>query len=108
MGYGSENLIIKQKLEDAIEYSYCVFQHLKRRKMMIPKDKLLHFVAGSICSAFVYVITLNLVLAIGASALLGIAKEVYDSRGHGTVEMLDVVATVVGGVVGAVILWLIF
>lgn len=26
MGYGSENLIIKQKLEDAIEYSYCVFQ----------------------------------------------------------------------------------
>lgn len=27
MGYGSENLIIKQKLEDAIEYSYCVFRH---------------------------------------------------------------------------------
>jgi hypothetical protein len=104
MGYGSENLIIKQKLEDAIEYSYCVFQHLKRRKMMIPKDKLLHFVAGSICSAFVYVITLNLALAIGASALLGIAKEVYDSRGHGTVEVADAVATAVGGAVGAVII----
>ena len=26
MGYGSENLIIKQKLEDAIEYAYCVFR----------------------------------------------------------------------------------
>ena len=104
MGYGSENLIIKQKLEDAIEYSYCVFRHLKRRKMMIPKDKLLHFVAGSICSAFVYVITLNLTLAIGASVILGIAKEVYDSRGHGTVEVLDAVATAVGGVVVAVLM----
>ena len=30
MGYGSENLIIKQKLEDAIEYSYCVFQHFPK------------------------------------------------------------------------------
>ena len=104
MGYGSENLIIKQKLEDAIEYSYCVFRHLKRRKMMIPKDKLLHFVAGSICSAFVYVITLNLALAIGASALLGIAKEVYDSRGHGTVEVLDAVATIAGGILGALLM----
>lgn len=72
--------------------------------MTIPKDKLLHFVAGSICSAFVYVITLNLTLAIGASVILGIAKEVYDSRGHGTVEVLDAVATAVGGAVGAVII----
>lgn len=30
MGYGSENLIIKQKLEDAIEYSYCVFRHFPK------------------------------------------------------------------------------
>ena len=71
---------------------------------MIPKDKLLHFVAGSICSAFVYVITLNLALAIGASALLGIAKEVYDSRGHGTVEVLDAVATIAGGILGALLM----
>lgn len=26
MGYGSENLVILQKLEDAIEYAYCVFR----------------------------------------------------------------------------------
>lgn len=104
MLYGPENLIIKQKLEDAIEYSYCVFQHLKRRKMMIPKDKLLHFVAGSICSAVVYLITRNLTFAIGASVILGIAKEVYDSRGHGTVEVLDAVATALGGVVVAVLM----
>ena len=30
MVYGSENLIIKQKLEDAIEYSYCVFRHFPK------------------------------------------------------------------------------
>ena len=72
--------------------------------MTIPKDKLLHFLAGLICATFVYLITLNLTLAIGASVILGIAKEVYDSRGHGTVEMLDVVATIVGGAVGAVII----
>jgi hypothetical protein len=103
MGYGSENLIIKQKLEDAIKYSYCVFRHLKRRKMMIPKDKLLHFVAGLICSAVVYLITGSPIIAFSASALLGAAKEVYDSRGHGTVEVLDAVATVAGGVVGAIL-----
>ena len=71
--------------------------------MTIPKDKLLHFVAGLICATFVYLITLNLTLAIGASVILGIAKEVYDSRGHGTVEVLDVGATAVGGVVGAIL-----
>ena len=43
------------------------------------------------------------ILAIGVSVILGIAKEVYDSRGHGTVEVLDVVATIVGGVVGAIL-----
>ena len=72
--------------------------------MTLPKDKLLHFVAGLICAAFVYLITLNLTLAIGASVILGIAKEVYDSRGHGTVEVLDAVATAVGGVVGVILI----
>jgi len=71
--------------------------------MTIPKDKLLHFVAGLICATFVYLIFENLTLAIGASVILGIAKEVYDSRGHGTVEVLDAVATIVGGVVGAIL-----
>ena len=71
--------------------------------MTIPKDKLLHFLAGLICATFVYLITLNLTLAIGASVILGIAKEVYDSRGHGTVEVLDVVATIAGGVGGAIL-----
>ena len=72
--------------------------------MTIPRDKLLHFVAGLICSAAVYLITGSPIIAFSASALLGIAKEVYDSRGHGTVEVLDAVATVVGGVVGVILM----
>jgi hypothetical protein len=72
--------------------------------MTIQQDKIKHFIAGTITSAFVYLITLNLALAIGASALLGIAKEVYDSRGHGTVEVADAVATALGGVVVAVLM----
>ena len=52
---------------------------------MIQQDKIKHFIAG-------------------ASALLGISKEVYDSRGHGTAEVADAVATAVGGVVGAVLM----
>jgi hypothetical protein len=71
--------------------------------MTIPRDKLLHFVAGLICATFVYLITLNLTLAIGASVILGISKEIYDSRGHGTVEVLDAVATGLGGAVGAIL-----
>ena len=71
---------------------------------MIPRDKLLHFVAGSICSAFVYAISGNLTFAIGASVALGISKEIYDSRGHGTVEVADAVATIAGGVVGVILM----
>ena len=45
MGYGSENLIIKQKLEDAIEYSYCVFRHFSKAERFtldMPNDTTQH------------------------------------------------------------------
>ena len=41
MVYGSENLIIKQKLEDAIEYSYCVFRHFPKAEMILIVEILL-------------------------------------------------------------------
>ena len=71
---------------------------------MIQQDKIKHFIAGAIASAFVYAITGSPTLAFGASVALGIAKEVYDSRGHGMVDVLDAVATVAGGVVGTMII----
>lgn len=72
--------------------------------MTIPRDKLLHFVAGSIASIVVYVVTFDTTIAVSFSALLGIGKEVYDSRGHGTVEVFDAVATAVGGIVGVILI----
>ena len=70
--------------------------------MQIQQDKIKHFIAGAIASIVVYVVTFNVTIALAFSALLGIGKEVYDSRGHGTVEVLDAVATIAGGVVGAI------
>ncbi len=72
--------------------------------MQIPRDKLLHFVAGSIASALAYLITQNLTLAIGVTVFLGVGKEVWDSQGHGTVEVFDAVATVLGGIVGVILI----
>ena len=71
---------------------------------MIQQDKIKHFIAGTITSAFVHAITGSPMLAFVASVALGISKEVYDSRGHGTVEVADAVATVAGGVVGTVLM----
>ena len=72
--------------------------------MVIQPDKIKHFRAGAIASIVVYVATFNTTIAVLFSVLLGIGKEAYDAQGHGTVEVLDAVATVVGGIVGTVII----
>ena len=62
----------------------------------IEKDKLLHFVAGSLVYASTawflgyYALVLVVVVAVG--------KEVYDHYYNGTVDVYDAVATVLGGV----------
>ena len=61
----------------------------------IDKDKLLHFVAGSLIYASTswflgyYALVLVVVVAVG--------KEVYDHYYNGTVDVWDAVATVLGG-----------
>lgn len=72
--------------------------------MQIQQDKIKHFIAGAIASIVVYVVTFNVTIAVAFSALLGIGKEVYDAQGHGTVEVLDAVVTVLGGVVGIILI----
>ena len=72
--------------------------------VIIQTDKIKHFGAGAIASAFGYAVTGDWAIGVSASALLGGGKEVYDSRGHGTVEVLDAVATGLGGVVGVVLI----
>lgn len=39
------------------------------------------------------------------AALIGLAKEYWDSRGHGTPDAYDFIATALGGVVGALVAW---
>ena len=71
--------------------------------MTIQQDKIKHFAVGLAVSIVAYVVTSSATIAFSLSALLGIGKEVYDSRGHGTVEVLDAVATALGGVVGVIL-----
>ena len=63
----------------------------------IEKDKLLHFVAGSLVYAssswFLGYYSLALVVAVA------IGKEVYDHYYNGTVDVYDAVTTVLGGIV---------
>ena len=63
----------------------------------LEKDKLLHFVAGSLVYASTswflgyYALALVVVVAIG--------KEVYDNYYGGTVDVYDALATIAGGLV---------
>jgi hypothetical protein len=70
------------------------------------QDKLRHFFAGYAAASLTHG-TLELILPNNLkhrrliSALAGVAKEYWDSLGHGHVETLDAAATAGGGVVGS-------
>ena len=80
-------------------------------------DKLLHFIAGafitlvvivgliSIGAALGFVLSTTIVLVLGvlAGGVIGIIKEIFDSTGLGTPELMDAVATVAGSVLVAII-----
>lgn len=70
---------------------------------MPSQDKLLHFVVGAVIFSAVYVLFPNLLIAGGAVILAAIGKEVYDyiHRDRHTPDMMDAVATVIGGAVCA-------
>lgn len=63
----------------------------------LPKDKLLHFIAGVMIyqSTFWVIGYYSLALVV----VIAIGKEVYDHYYNGTVDVLDAVATVFGGIV---------
>lgn len=77
----------------------------------IAKDKLMHFVVGAIVSAIAFILCASFYdagkassIAIGAAVIAGIAKEVVDAQGYGTPEVMDAIATVMGGIAITVIL----
>jgi len=66
--------------------------------MEIPKDKQLHFVAGIIIALITIPIPILYSFLIVCTAAIG--KEVYDKvSGKGNCEILDAMATIVGGII---------
>lgn len=59
----------------------------------VANDKLLHAGAGSAVYAGSRAAGLSPMQSLGACTAAGVAKEVYDSTGQGTVDGMDVVAT---------------
>jgi hypothetical protein len=67
--------------------------------MMVPVDKAFHFLVGWAIAATFQSMPL-LAAALVATAAIG--KEIWDSKGHGTPELADCLATLAGGVAALV------
>lgn len=63
--------------------------------MQIPVDKQKHLAVGFMISLLA--LWFNPFVVFGLVLLAGIGKEVYDSFGNGTVDVMDAVFTAVGG-----------
>jgi len=66
-------------------------------------DKQKHFISGMMLS-IVFGAVFSPLIGLGVGILGGIPKEVWDSLGHGHVEINDFLATAFGGLVGALII----
>lgn len=68
-------------------------------------DKLYHFIAGILIFTVANVLFNSTVLSLGLVLLVGALKEIYDKVSKtGTPEVLDMVATICGGLVACLIL----
>lgn len=72
----------------------------------IPQDKLLHFIAGALIVALCSFIKGFAPYAWVAGVVAGMLKEFYDSRGNGSVEVLDFAATTAGALTMQMAVWL--
>lgn len=72
----------------------------------IPQDKLLHFIAGALIVALCSFIKGFAPYAWVAGVIAGMLKEFYDSRGNGSVEVLDFAATTAGALAMQMAVWL--
>lgn len=74
----------------------------------IPHDKLLHFIAGMLITALVAVVFARFApLAVTVAVVAGFAKEAYDEWAYGGWDWKDLLATVMGGVVMQIIVWMV-
>lgn len=73
----------------------------------IPSDKMLHFIAGMMITAFVAVITPRFApLAVTVAVIAGFAKEVRDEIAYGGFDWRDLLATVTGGIIMQGFIWI--
>lgn len=73
----------------------------------IPYDKLLHFVAGMLITACVAIFPGMENIAFVGAIVAGIAKEVRDKITYGGYDWKDLAATIAGGVIMQLFIWLI-
>ena len=66
----------------------------------LPLDKAFHFLAGWAIAATFQSMPL---VAAALVAAAGIGKEIWDKQGHGTPELMDIVATLLGGIAGLMV-----
>lgn len=72
----------------------------------IPSDKMLHFIAGLMITAFVAVVTPRFApLAVTVAVIAGLAKELRDEIAYGGFDWNDLLATILGGVAMQVFIW---
>lgn len=71
----------------------------------IPQDKLLHFIAGALIVALCSFIKGFAPYAWVAGVVAGMFKEFFDSRGNGSVEVLDFAATTAGALAMQMAVW---
>lgn len=74
----------------------------------IPSDKMLHFIVGMLITAIVAVIVPRFTpIAMSVAVVAGFAKELRDEIAYGGFDWKDLLATVIGGVVMQVLIFLI-
>lgn len=67
-------------------------------------DKILHLIAGAVIFVLAYILSGNYYISLISVTVAGLSKEVWDYFGHGTSELKDFTATMLGGGVGLVLI----
>lgn len=75
-----------------------IWNWIVKKILAVPQDKRLHFVAGLILSAF-FAISLGMKVCIIPAIIAAFVKEFFDKWTAGEWEWMDLLATVLGGLV---------
>lgn len=85
-----------------------MFEKLKNWLAGIPQDKLLHFIAGMVMAAFFSIVIVDTAMfCVVFSGIAGVIKEAVDEwRKPGSWSYADLLATILGGLVIQIEVWI--